>query len=312
MNLHALRYFLEVADSLNFSKAAKKLHISQPGLSQQIAMLEDHFNFKLLVRTTRNVRLTKEGKFLYEHLLPSFENIEKTLQEIEHSGNIPQTKINIAAVPSAASNWIPHLLNQLKQSFGEMEFYIQETSSAHVIDLVKNREYDIGLFRTPTSIRQTQEDNLKILEFSRHKVQLVLSSNHPLASCDSVNLYDLKDETFLHYDPEKSPSLHSTLEHACLTAGFIPKTLGIGPELLTIANLISHDIGVTLMPTDMIDLLPSHQIQGVDIKNQNLHSSISVVWNNNSYIPPLTLFALETFKKIADEAGINKEQLFEE
>ena len=308
MNLHALRYFLVVAESLNFSESAKKLHMSQPGLSQQIAMLEEQFHFKLFVRTTRSVRLTKEGQFLYTHLLPSFENIEKTLQEIEHSGNIPQKTINIAAVPSAASNWIPFLLSELKASFGEIEFYIQETSSANVIDLVKNGEYDIGLFRTPTSIRQTREDNLKMMPFSRHKVKLVVSSKHPLAGRESVNLYELKDETFLHYDPERSASLHATLEHACLTAGFIPKTLGIGPELLTIANLIANDIGVTLMPTDMIDLLPSHRIQGIAIANQNLFSAISVVWNNNSYIPPLTLHALETFKGISDASGIHSDQ----
>lgn len=298
MNLHALRYFLEVASCLNFSKAARNLHISQPGLSQQITMLEEKFNFKLLVRTTRNVKLTKEGRFLYENLLPSFESIENTLQEIEKSGTIPQTKIKIASVPSAASNWIPILLNQLRNRFGEIEFYIQETSSTNVIELVKNREYDIGLFRTPTTLRQS-EDQLRILEFSRQKVQLVLSSKHPMASCEAVDLLDLKEETFLHYDPEKSPSLHTTLEQACLTAGFIPKTLGVGPELLTIANLIANDIGVTLMPTDMINLLPSHQIQGIDIKNQNLHSSMSVAWNNSSYIPAITLYALDIIKDIS-------------
>jgi DNA-binding transcriptional LysR family regulator len=108
---------------------------------------------------------------------------------------------------------------------------------------------------------------------------------------------------FLHAKKIINLILLSNFRIACLTAGFIPKTLGVGPELLTIANLVSNDIGVTLMPTDMINLLPSHQIKGIDIKNQNLHSSMAVVWNNSSYVPAITLYALEKIKQISLHSG---------
>lgn len=82
MNLLGFRYFLEVARTLNFSEASRHLHVSQPGLSQQISSLEKELGFKLLKRTTRRVTLTDEGAFLYENLKPSFNKIENTIEEI--------------------------------------------------------------------------------------------------------------------------------------------------------------------------------------------------------------------------------------
>ncbi|MDQ0253032.1 DNA-binding transcriptional LysR family regulator [Evansella vedderi] len=305
MNLLSLRYFLEVANSLNFSQAARDLHISQPGLSQQITLLEQNLGFKLLNRTTRKVSLTIEGEYLYKHLMPSFENIERTLKVLVEKGAIPQSTIKIATVPSAASNWIPNLLNQLKETFENIEFYIEETSSKHAIELVKEKECDIALIRTPIEVRQLVDHQLKITELTRHPLKVVVPVNHPLSTSDSVDLSEFKRETFLHYDKIKSPALFFAMENACLNAGFIPKTMGMGPELLTIANLISSGIGVTLMPSDMIKLLPAEKIKAMNIKNENSYSSISVVWNNSPNLPPITESALQILKGQSKKLNID-------
>ncbi|TMW72331.1 LysR family transcriptional regulator [Alteribacter natronophilus] len=297
MNLQSLRYFLEVARCLNFSRAAENLHISQPGLSQQIHALEEQLSFRLLTRTTRSVKLTKEGEFLYKRLLPSFETIEQTLNDIREHGTIPQKKISIAAVPSAAGNWIPSLVPRLRTEFGDVAFNIQETSSAGVIASVQKREADLGLFRTDASLHHTVKHPLEAVELTRHPVRLAVSVSHPLAARDSIDLSEVSNETFLHYDPDTSSSLHAVLEDACKTAGFVPKTMGTGPELLTMANLIAGGIGITLMPTDMIALLPGEKIKGLRIENQELFSSVSAVWNTSTFIPPVTRYALELLKE---------------
>lgn len=296
MNLLALRYFIEVAEHLNFSQAAKNLHISQPGLSQQINSLEENLGVKLLHRTTRKVTLTDEGKYLYKHLAPSFENIENTIKEMKKSGAVPQTDIKIATVPSAASNWIPRWFKDIKKKFEEVEFYIQETSSTEAIELVRERQCDIAFIRTPINVRELVADQLDIMELTRHPIKLVVPSNHPVAEAEAIDLFELKEETFLHYDKEKAPSLHYMLENACLNAGFIPKILVTGPELLTIANLISNGIGVTLMPEDMIQLLPTDEIKVVDIKNQKAYNSVSVIWNDSGNVPMITQYALDVLE----------------
>lgn len=299
MNFLALRYFIEVANTLSFSQAAENLHISQPGLSQQITNLEEQLGFKLFNRTTRKVTLTEEGNYLYKSLLPSFENIERTVNEIEESGLVPQTSIKIATVPSAASKWLPKLLNDLKKRLGTFEFYIQETSSKKAIELIKKRESDIAFIRTPFNIRELVDQQVNLLELTKYPLQLVVPMNHPVATCDIVDLVKLKDDAFLHYDPIKSPSLYQLVEQTCLDAGFIPKILGIGPELLTVANLISHGIGVTLMPQDMVELLPTEKVKVIHIKNTNVYSSISVIWNKNENMSILTQYALHILKGYA-------------
>ncbi|MDQ0878407.1 DNA-binding transcriptional LysR family regulator [Paenibacillus sp. V4I3] len=293
----SLRYFMEVAFCLNFSHAAQKLHISQPGLSQQITALEKELGIKLLNRSTRNVTLTAEGDYLHKNLLPSFDNIEKTISQLVEAGTVPQTTIRIATVPSAASNMVPYLIKKLKEEHPLIEFYIKETTSVHAAELVQKSEYDLAFIRTPIDLKQTIQPPLKWLEFSKHPMKVALSCQHPAAVQDEIDLYELKNETFLHYDPKHSPSLYYLLEHACLTAGFIPKTIGAGPEILTIANLISNGIGITLMPQDMLELLNSYKIKAIALKNLSLFSSISVIWNDVS-VPLITKDALSILEHL--------------
>src|SRR5690625_5498645 len=85
LNYNSLRYFIEVAETLSFTKASKNLYVSQPGISQQIHLLETQLGVKLLNRTTRNVTLTEEGKFLYNKTVPSLNAIKGTMEQITRS-----------------------------------------------------------------------------------------------------------------------------------------------------------------------------------------------------------------------------------
>lgn len=304
MNLLSLRYFLEVAQCLNFSHAAENLHISQPGLSQQITLLEQNIGFKLLKRTTRNVTLTEEGEYLYKNLVHSFENIDNVLNELQELKAIPQKTIKIATVPSAASKLLPELLSNMKKKFPGIEFYIKETTSMQAIEMVKKKECNIALIRTPVDPRKILDEQLNLVEFSRHPLQLVVSTNHRLASKQVLDLSELKHESFLHFDEKQSPSLYLLLEQVCLSAGFIPKVLAIGPELLTIANFIAKGIGVTVMPSDMVNLLPSHQIKAINLNDQNFYSSISAVWDNSNKVSLITQYAIEQLEKISNETHL--------
>ncbi|OIJ11563.1 LysR family transcriptional regulator [Anaerobacillus arseniciselenatis] len=301
MNLLALRYFLEVARYLNFSHAACNLHISQPGLSQQITLLEQQLGFKLLIRTTRSVTLTEEGEYLYKNLIHSFKNIEHVVDELQQLKMIPQKTIKIATVPSAASHLLPGLLCKMKEEFPGIEFYIKETTSLDAIEMVKEKECNIALVRTPTDTRSLVEDQLNFVEFTRHPLQLVVSPQHALASEHSLDLSKLKDESFIHFDKKQSPSLYFLLEQVCQSAGFIPKVLAVGPELLTIANLIAKGIGVTIMPSDMVSLLPPQHIKAIDLENESFYSSISAVWDSSDHLPMITQYALEQLGELCDE-----------
>ncbi|KQU18690.1 hypothetical protein ASG65_08020 [Bacillus sp. Leaf13] len=296
MNFLSLRYFIEISNHLSFSEASKTLHISQPGLSQQISSLEKQLGFKLLNRTTRKITLTEEGEYIYKKLAPSFDDIEKTINYIVENKIIPKPKMEIATVPSAASIYIPKLLKKFLGKYPDVEFYLHETTSSRAVKLVNQQNYHIGFIRTPIHNNIIAHEGLNMIEFKRFPLQLVVSTVHPLAQKDSIHLYEAKDESFIHYDAVQAHSLQFLLEKACLTAGFSPKELCKGSELLTIANLVSNNLGVALMPKDMIGLLGTSNVKALDIDNTELTSSISAIWKNNDDTSLLTNQILHTLQ----------------
>ncbi|MBA4536346.1 LysR family transcriptional regulator [Bacillus aquiflavi] len=283
MNLLSLRYFIEVAKTLNFTEASKNLHVSQPGISQQINLLEEKLGVKLLYRTTRKVELTEEGRYLFEKTAPSFDQIENTVFNVIDSKTLPHL-VKIATIPSAASLYLPIILNQLHIHYPNIEFSIKETTSAHVVELIKNREYHLGFIRTPVNFESNEQEGIKYLELKRSPIRAVVSSDHRLASREKIKLKELSDDFFLHYDSIQSPALHQLLQTACATAGFIPKTICSGSELLTIAYLVSNNFGVTLMPVDMFKLIDFIDVKSLELEDIYLESSISAVWEDSPYI----------------------------
>lgn len=302
-NYLSLRYFMEIAACLNFSQAAQKLHISQPGLSQQITALEKEIGYKLFFRSTRHVTLTEEGEYLFRNLLPSYDNIDRTLLNLKEAGAVPHSTIRIAAVASAASTLVPSLIKKLKESYPNIEFYLKEATSVQAIELVQKSECHLAFIRTPIDTKQSLPNPLHWMEFEKHPLQIAVSRQHWAAQEEAIHLNEMKNETFLHFDPKSSPSLYYFLEYACLAAGFIPKTIGSGPEILTRATLISNGIGITLLPKDMINLLMPYDIKGIAMKGNSMSSSVSVVWNAMN-IPIITEDALHILKGMKDERAI--------
>ncbi len=179
MNFLGFRYFLEVAAHLNFSKASKALHISQPGLSQQITVLEKELGFKLFHRTTRKVSLTEEGVYLYEQLSPQFENIQNTIKEIAEKKSVPQPTVRIAVIPSAASIYIPQLMTMLQNEWTSIQFYLQETTSAQALEMLEQKKNHLAFIRTPMERRLL--NNFNYIELTKSPIKLVVSAQHTIA-----------------------------------------------------------------------------------------------------------------------------------
>ncbi|HEX6595095.1 MAG TPA: LysR family transcriptional regulator [Bacillota bacterium] len=280
MNLHSLRYFIEVAKTLSFTEASKNLFVSQPGISQQIHLLEEQLGVKLLHRTTRKVELTEEGKYLLDRIFPSISEIENTVSHLKESNTFP-TLMKIATIPSAASLYLPKALKELHTLDSDLEFTIKETTSREVKQLIKNRRYHIGFIRVSSDFQSHKEGPLNAIEIKRSPMKAVVSSTHRLATKESIQLTDLRDDSFLHYDSIQSTALYQLLENACHDAGFRPKTICSGSELLTISNMIANNLGVTLLPEDMFELVRSQRIKALPLKGVQLESSIAVVWRDD-------------------------------
>ena len=129
-------------------------------------------------------------------------------------------------------------------------------------------------------------------------MKAVVSTKHKLANQKQIKLIDLKDDYFLHYDANQSPALFHLLENAFKYAGFSPKTISTGSEILTIANLVSNNLGVTLMPEDMFELISSPNIQALDLSDVQLESSITAIWEDSGYVSLNTKLLIQILTEI--------------
>lgn len=309
MNLHSLRYFIEVAKTLNFTKASENLFVSQPGISQQIHLLEEQIGVKLLHRTTRKVELTEEGKYLFEKTFPSLTKIESIISSLTESNVFP-TQIKIATIPSAASLYLPGVVKELHEHDPNIEFSIKETASADVVKLIKDKTYHLGFIRTTANSQIIKDEGIKYLEFEHSPMKAVVSSKHRFANRKSIKINELQDDFFLHYDPKQSTALYQLLEEICNNAGFSPKTICTGSELLTISNIISNNLGVTLMPKDMLELVLTPEIHVLDLEDVSSESSIVAIWSDDGYLNINTKILIQVLERLlniveADEDLIN-------
>ena len=196
LELRHLRYFLAVAEELHFRKAAERLFISQPGLSKQIKELEQHLDLQLFDRHNRKVALTPAGAYLKKELSHYFNGLE---QIIEHSKLLDRGivgNLKLGYVGSAMQQIIPDLLLAFRNLHPKILFSLKEMDNQKQIDNLQMQEIDIGFVRL-----ERVPNDLEITPIEEDTFSLVLPVNHPLNSDNFTDLSQLKNESFIMFDP---------------------------------------------------------------------------------------------------------------
>lgn len=291
---------MEVAETKSFTKASERLFVSQPGISQQIDSLEKQLGVMLLLRTTRNVELTEEGRYLYEKVSSSFHEIENTVSNLIEATSFPGL-LNVAAIPSAASLYFPLLLDGVRHLQLEIEFLLKETTSSEVIKLIEDGSFHLGFIRVTKDFQHLSDRNFDFIQFRGSPIKALVSSDHQLANRTKIKLAELQDDYFIHHNQSDSNTLYNQLEEMCFAAGFKPKILCSGPELLTISNIVSKNLAVALLPEGMYNIVPNKQIQAIELEDVYIENSIAAVWKDDGYINPNLKLLINVLQGIKDD-----------
>ena len=241
-----LRYFAAVAEELSFSRAAERLHISQPPLSYAIKQLEENLGAPLLVRTSRHVQLTPAGHALHKEarfLLQRNADVRQLVQRIQAG---LQGQIRIGFVGSMLYRGLPTLLQQCKQRYPQVERALQELNSAEQIDLVANGGLDIGLIHA-----NPVPDHVHAETLLSEPLVLCLPAGHALAGKKKAPLKALSQDDFIFFSRSFSPTYYETLLALCLDAGFMPKIHYEARHWLSVASLVSQNLGVSIVPRSL-------------------------------------------------------------
>lgn len=276
MELRHIRYFVTVAEELHFGRAALRLNISQPPLSQQIQSLEYELGTKLFYRTKREVSLTKSGELLLGEsyrLLEQAQRIKRIAKRAE-AGEIGEIQIGI--VTSACFEILPNVLDLLRQNHPKVGFSIKEYDTADALPALVDRVLDIALVR----VDQVNLP-LKGIPLKEDYLVLTLPKGHKLNSKEKISIAEIKNETFIMFARDVSPLFYDSIMAALKQEGFIPEILHVTNSIQTQAAFVASGLGIALVPS----ATKRQNIPGIVYKDlsENIPlTDISLVWNTQS------------------------------
>ncbi len=244
IDLRILRYFIAVAEELNFSKAALRLNISQPPLSFAIKQLEQALDLILFERNSRQVVLTNAGIRLYKESLFILGHANSLKHTLHHAEARPP--IRIGFVGSMQYRNLAGLLTELKRQFPDLTFALTEANSSEIIHDTDRGNIDIGF----THANQIPVD-IESQTLMSEPFLLCLPRNSPHARKKSLDLAALKHENFIFFSRSVSPAYYEMLLSMCVSAGFFPKANDEARHWLSITSMVSQNLGVSIVPSCM-------------------------------------------------------------
>ena len=243
MDLRQLRYFVAVAEELHFRRAAARLCISQPPLSQQIRRLEAELDTPLFLRTRRRVELTAAGQFLLERCRPLLAEADRLPHLVRQAAKGEIGIITIGYIASTSYTLLPAALPEFRRARPDVQVELRELSTRRQLEALANQTISLGLLRPPVN-----DPDIRLTPLLSERLVAVLPDTHPLAACDQIPLSSLATEPFVLTPPQLSPGYSHDILRACSQAGFTPRAAQEADEIQTIVNLVAAGAGVSLVP----------------------------------------------------------------
>lgn len=247
MDLRRIRHFNVLAETLNFSRAAERLHIAQPALSVSIQKLETELGTKLFERTPTGVVLTASGQAALLEARRLLYHGEQLLRTARDAAAGTGGRLRIGFVGSAIYRLVPTLVPGFRAQYPGVELVLRESTSARILEMLNEEALDIGIVRTP--LLQAHGATLHTLQRDRYVA--VLPSGHPLVQRSVLRLADLAREPFIMYAPDQAAGLHASALATCESAGFVPNVTQVATQVPTVVALVESGLGVALVPEVM-------------------------------------------------------------
>ncbi|TKG97201.1 LysR family transcriptional regulator [Puteibacter caeruleilacunae] len=290
------RYFLAVAEDLHFRKAAERLFISQPGLSRQIKQMEDELGVKLFTRHNRKVELTAAGSYLQQELKNNFRQLDDLIHHAKLLNDGIKGHLNLGFVGSAMQKVIPDILLKLKQTHPNILFSLNEMDNKQQIEALLNKEIDVGFVRV-----ERVPGELQIRALEEDTFSLVLPENHPINETTFKSLAQLKDESFILFNPAYSESYYEKIMQIFDDSGFTPTTSHSTVDASSIYRLVENDFGISIVPTSLkhgFDL----KIKFIELEDIPQRTTLRMVWNPKCSNPILKSFLQYSEKEYVESA----------
>jgi DNA-binding transcriptional LysR family regulator len=287
MELRHLRYFIAVAEELSFSRAAERLQMAQPPLSQQIQALEAEMGVKLFDRKKRPLQLTVAGQAFAEEAQLTLANLEQAVQRTQRIYQGELGHLTIGFTSSVANGVLPDILRTFRQRYPDIKLILREENTAFQLQGLRDRKTDVAFVYQYHEM--LEEQDLEMITLAPEPLLAVLPQNHRLARCPKIALSDLENEEFVLPRPQVASGLQEQIYQICSQAGFMPKVAQEAVFMVTILGLVSAEIGISILPASVQSL----QRKGVvyrPLDAQTTATKLTVIWRRHHASPVLAQF----------------------
>jgi DNA-binding transcriptional LysR family regulator len=252
MELRHLRYFVAVAEELNFTRAAARLGISQPPLSLQIRQLEKEFGTPLFYRRARSIELTDAGKLLLEEARVILKQVEAAENGVRRRARGETGRL---VVGSAGATYfhpvIPEIIREYGMRYPDIILAPQASNTSLLVARLRAGHVDVALIRPPIS----DAEGLVIVPLVDEETVVILPNGHRLSKLASVPLAALAKDVFVLYPRTLNPGNYDAVIAACRRAGFNPTLGQEAPQIVSVIPLVAAGLGISVVPRSTARIL---------------------------------------------------------
>jgi DNA-binding transcriptional LysR family regulator len=287
IELRQLRQFIAVAEELHFRRAAARLGMAQPPLSQAMGKLEQELGIELFDRSRRQVRLTEGGLVLLEEARQTIAQAERAVEAARRASRGQTGLLRITYVGAALYDFLPRLVRSYRQRFPDVELQLRERTTTAQVRALQRGEADVGFVRPPVF----GADDLHHETVLRDRVVAALPEDHRFAALPSIALAELADEAFVGFPPYEGPGFHARLTAACEAAGFRMRVVQEAVQMHAIIGLVASGLGVALVPASMRGLGQAGVVyRDLDQTEAPLDVDLAVLWRRGEPSSVVTAF----------------------
>lgn len=284
MELRHLRYFVAVAEEMNFGRAAERLRISQPSLSQQVRDLERELGVELFDRSRRRIELTHAGGLFLKEARLALSQAEQAARTARraHRGEIG--KLSVGFVGSAAYEVLPKVLRAFRERYAQVELELRTMHTSQQLEAFEEGLIQVGFLRPPVG------ESLAARPVLREPLVAALPVDHPLAGRGRVYLSGLAEEGFILWPRSSGPAAHDRVVGLCRRAGFSPNVVQESAELQTVAGLVAGGLGVALLIGKPEHLLRHRRVNYKVVGDPETTWELAAAWRSEERSPVVRAF----------------------